>query len=933
MKKLATTLFKLTLGILLTASFSLTYAQGTGKLTGKITDAKSGEVLIGASVLVQGLSKGAATNVNGEYNITALPAGTYEVLVRYVGYQNKLISDVQVKGDAATSLNITLTEANTQQLQAVTVRATFRQESASSLYAQQKNNSRITDGISAEAIRRSPDRNTADVLKRVSGVTVADGRYVVVRGLSDRYNNAQLDGANLPSTEPNKKAFSFDIVPSNLVDNIVISKTATPDLPGDFTGGNVQITTKDIPDKNFITFGIGAGYNTATTFKDFKSGTRNATDYLGFDNGKKQLPSNFPSSTRISEGFTAEQNIIAANRLPKNFNIYNNSALPNQNYQFTIGRVKDFEKSNNRLGAIVSLTYRNTQNYYKDLTRDYFDFNYNDQVYRFATNIGGLANFAYTFGKNKITLKNTYNRLYEDQFLQRTGTNAGPGNEQSFFAFDLLQKSLFKSTLEGTHSVGTNSAKFTWLLSYSNVFNDQPDQRKVNYARNIGSNDPFQANVTTLGKENSRLFSDLNENGYTGSLNYTSPVKMFSNTATFKAGLNSYYRKRDFNVRYIGLVLINNPNFDDYTQIRARSLNSLFGSDLINTNRYKLDELPGAAISESYSANSLTNAGYLMLDNKIGKNLRVVWGARVEQFNLDLTSTDRSTIVDQNYVDVLPSVNLTYSLTPKANLRFSYARTLARPEFRELSNFGYFDYEQIATLQGNPDLKKTQVDNVDLRYEFYPSAGQIISVSAFYKRFKNAIETYNFDLGSNRLIIYQNSPKANIFGAEFEFRKTLDFISTGNLFKNTTAYTNVTLIKSKATNPTDLGFNLNYTDRPLVGQAPYVINAGLTRTFMDNKYTFNALYNVVGRRLNVVGGTGFPAIWEAPRNVIDLQFGVRVLKGRGELKLNAADVLNQRALMYFDVNENKKYDAGEQDQTLSRYRAGSTYSFVFTYNL
>jgi len=932
-KKLATTLFSLTLGIILTAYCSLVFAQGTGKVTGKVTDKKTGEALIGATVLLQGISKGAATNVNGEYTLTGIPAGTYEILVKYVGYQNKLITEVQVTNNAATALNIILDEANTQQLQAVTVRATFRQESASSLYSQQKNSARVTDGISAEAIRRSPDRNTADVLKRVSGVTVADNRYVVVRGLSDRYNNAQLDGANLPSTEPNRKAFSFDIVPSNLVDNIVISKTATPDLPGDFTGGNIQITTKDIPDKNFMSFGIGAGYNTATTFKDFKSGTRNATDYLGFDNGNKKLPSNFPSSERVEQGFTPEQNVTVANRLPKNFNIYTNTALPNQNYQFTIGRVKDFEKSNNRFGAIVSLTYRNTQNYYKDLTRDYFDFHYTDQVYRFATNIGGLANFAYNFGKNKITLKNTYNRLYEDQYLQRAGTNTGPGAEQRFFAFDLLQKSLFKSTLEGTHPLGTNSSKLTWLLSYSNVHNDQPDQRKINYARNIGSTDAFQANVTTLGKENSRLFSDLNENGYTGSLNYTTPFKMFNNTATLKAGLNSYYRTRDFNVRYVGLVLINNPNFDDYTAIRSRPLNQLFGSDLINANRYKMDEIPGAANAESYKAHSLTNAGYLMLDNKIGKNLRVVWGAMVEQFDLNLNSLDNSTKVDQNYVDVLPSANFTYSLTPKANLRLSYARTLARPEFRELSNFQYFDYEQVATLQGSPDLKRTLVDNVDLRYEFYPSAGQIISVSAFYKRFQNAIETYNYDLGSNRLILYKNSPKANIFGAEFELRKTLDFISSGDLLKNTTAYTNVTLIKSKATNPTDLGFNLNYTDRPLVGQAPYVVNAGLTRTFSDNKYTFNALYNVVGRRLNVVAGPGFPAIWEAPRNVIDLQLGIKVLKSRGELKLNAADLLNQRALLYFDVNGNKKYDAGEQDQTLSRYRAGSTYSFVFTYNL
>jgi TonB-dependent receptor len=932
-KKLAITLFSFTLSFVLIAFSSVVFAQGTGKVTGKVTDKKTGEALIGATVLLQGISKGAATNVNGEYALTGIPAGTYEILVKYVGYQNKLISEVQVTNNAATALNITLDEANTQQLQAVTVRATFRQESASSLYAQQKNSARVTDGISAEAIRRSPDRNTADVLKRVSGVTVQDNKFVVVRGLSDRYNNATLDGASLPSTEPNRKAFSFDIVPSNLVDNIIISKTATPDLPGDFAGGSVQVTTKDIPDKNFITIGVGAGYNTASTFKNFKSGTRNVTDYLGFDNGYKQLSATFPSYQVLNgPPLTPEQNIASIRKLPKNWNIYNSTALPSQNYQFTIGKVKDFAKSGNRFGAIVSINYRNTQNYLQDLRRDFYDYDLTDQVYKFNTNIGALANFSYTYGKNKITFKNTYNRLYEDQFLSRAGTNQGTSQEVRFFAFDLLQKAVIKSNLEGTHAIGSRNGKLVWNVSYSNILNDQPDQRKVNYGRTIGSDNTFQANNTTVGKDNTRLFSKLNEDGFTGSVNYTVPVKFFKNTATFKTGLNSYYRKRDFDIRYIGLELRN--GLDDAAEIRARPLNQLYAADLINSNKYQLKELPGLADVESYNANSLTNAGYVMLDNKAGEKLRIVWGARVEQFNLDLASRNGENPVKQNYVDVLPSVNLTYALTPKTNLRASYYRTLARPEFRELAPFQYFDYEQIATLQGNPNLKKTSIDNADLRYEYFPSAGQIISVSAFYKRFKNAIETYNNDAGSNRQILYRNSPEATVYGAEMEVRKTLNFIVDNSFLRNTTAYTNVTLIKSNAKNPPEIQneLNLNFTERPLVGQAPYVINAGLMHSFLDNKVNFNALYNVVGRRLSIVAGPSFQYnVFEAPRNVIDLQLGVKVLKNKGEIKFNANDILNNYSVLYYEVNGTKKYELNSLDETVSRYRAGSNYSFIFTY--
>ncbi|MVN90095.1 TonB-dependent receptor [Mucilaginibacter aquatilis] len=932
-KKLAITLFKLTVCLLLTASFSLAHAQSTGKLTGKITDQKTGEALIGASILVEGSTRGAATNVNGEYTINDVPAGTHSVLVRYVGYQNKQISEILIKAAQPTTLNIVLTEAATQQLAAVTVRATARQESANSLYAQQKNSARVTDGISAEAIRRSPDRNTADVLKRVSGVTVQDNKFVVVRGLSDRYNNATLDGAPLPSTEPNRKAFSFDIVPSNMVDNLIINKTATPDLPGDFAGGSVQVTTKDIPDRNYTSVSVGAGYNTASTFKDFKSGQRNTSDYFGFDNGDKKLPSSFPSSEAlVNNSLSTSQNTAAIKSLQQDWNVYNKKALPSQNYQLTVGRVKDFEKTGNRFGATVSLSYRNTQNYYQDLFREFYGNKFTDQVYKFSTNVGALANFAYTWGKNKITLKNTYNRIYDDQYLSRAGVNENITSQVRFSAFDLIQKAVFKSTLEGTHSFGEKGSKLTWSASYSNTLNDQPDQRKANYVRDINAtgNAPFFAQNTTLGKENARMFTYMSENGYSGNLNYSTPLKMFNNSATFKAGLNSSYRDRGFTVRFIGLLP---NNVDDLEQIRQRPLNTLYGQDLIDRGDvYRLSEIPGSYLDESYNGHAMTNAGYAMLDNKLSDKLRVVWGVRVEHFDLDLQNLRKSALsrAQLSNVDVLPSANFTYSLTPKANLRLAYYRTLARPEFRELAPFGYYDYEQVSFITGNPNLKRTLIDNFDLRYEFFPSAGQIISVSGFYKNFQNAIEAYNFDQGSNRQIEYRNSPKVTVYGAEFELRHSLGFISNTDFLKNTTLYTNVSLIKSKATNP-DLGVNLNYSERPLVGQAPYVVNAGLMHTFLENKVTFNALYNVVGRRLNVVGGPIFPAIWEAPRNVIDLQLGIKVLKSRGELKLNANDILNQRSLFYFDRDGNKKYDQAA-DQTLSRFKYGSNYSFVFSYN-
>ncbi len=928
------TLKKAFLTLLFVVIGATVFAQ-TGKISGTVSDKKTGETLIAAAVKISGTTKAVGTDVDGKYTLGGLATGKYVIEVSYIGYVTKKIADVEVKDKETTSFNIVLEESTANTLNQVTITASFKQESVNSLYAKQKNSAVISDGVSSDQIKKSPDRNTSDVLKRISGATIQDNKFVVIRGLSDRYNNATLDGAALPSTEPNRKAFSFDIVPSNLVDNLIISKTATPDLPADFTGGSIQIITKDIPDNNFFSFGIGQGYNTASTFKDFKSGVRNATDFLGFDNGDKSLASNFPSTSRIvNKQLSQAQSIAAMKSLPRDFNVYTNTALPTQNLLLTLGHVKSFNEGKNKLGALLSITYRNAQNINNEVIRDYADVDYKDNVYKFSTNIGAIANFAYSYGKSKITFKNIYNRTYDDNFLSRTGLNSGVGGgvDVKFYAFDLMQKALLKSTLEGTHPIGEKSGKINWSVSYSNILNDQPDQKKVSYYRNrsdIGTpNYVFNANVTTLGKENTRLYSKLDEDAYSAAINYTLPVKMFGQISTFKTGVSTLYRDRTFDARFLGLLL--NTSSPDAASIRQRSIGTLYGTDVLSNGSYSLDEIPGNA--DSYTANSMTNAGYLMLDNKFGKKSRLVWGVRVEQFNvaLDAKLKNPLTSVDDNYLDILPSANYTYSLTPKVNLRASYYRTLARPEFRELASSSVYDYELLAFQQGDPNLKEAKIDNGDIRFEFYPQAGQVISVSAFYKRFHNAIESFNNDGTGSRTITYINTDKVNVYGIEFEFRKTLDFIAQTDFLKKTTFYTNVSIIKSKI-ETRNTGINLLEPNRPMVGQAPYVINGGLQHSFLNDKLSFNALYNRVGRKLYVAGGVLFHSIWEQPRDVVDLQLAMKVLKNKGEVKFNAGDILNQRTLFYYDNDQDKKYSVAKGDYTASSYKAGSNFSLAFAY--
>ncbi len=903
------------------------FAQ-TGKISGTISDKKTGETLIAAAVRISGTTKVVGTDVDGKYILGGLATGKYVLEVSYIGYVTKKVADVEVKDKETTSFNVVLEEATANTLNQVTITGSFKQESLGALYAQQKNSSVISDGISSDQIKKSPDKNTSEALRRVSGATIQDNKFVIVRGLSDRYNTATLDNSTLPSTEPNRKAFSFDIVPSSLVDKITISKTATPDLPADFAGGAVQISTKDIPDQNFLSFGLGYGYNTQSTFRDFLGTGKNALNYFGYDDGSKQLASNFPSRKKITAGLTPARNSSSLRSLSNDFSINNTSALPSQNYQFSLGRVKQF-KNNNRFGALFSLTYRNSENINQDVKRDFYVYNYNDNQYKFSTNLGALANFAYSFGKNKISFKNIYNKTYDDNYTERTGINDGSTSVNRFYAYDILQKSLLKNTLEGDHQIGSKNSKLKWTLSLSNVKNNQPNQTKINYAKPVSAiNDPtvaYQANVTSLGKENTRLFTDLNENIYSGDVNYSTPLKLFKASTTFKVGLGGQYRERTFTARFLGAQLETNIDPALFESIRKLPVDQIFSPSLFKSGVYKLAEIGTDA--DNYDANSLTSYGYAMLDQKFGEKVRVVYGLRAENYHVQLNTTKK--LVDDTKLDLLPSVNFTYSINPKSNFRASYYRTLARPEFRELAPFSFYDYELLANQGGNPDLKRTAIDNADLRYEIYPGSGEILSFSVFYKKFTNAIESYRYDVISTPDISYFNTSEATTYGIELEARKNLGFISDSQSLKNTTAYVNFSLIKSKVKNPDDQ----NYIDktRPMVGQSPYVVNAGLQHTALNNKLNFNLLYNKIGRRIIQASGINFPSTWEAPRNVFDFQMGYKVLKTKGEIKFNAGDILSERSTIYFDYNKNKKYDSNGGDETISSYKPGTNLSLSFTY--
>ena len=796
--------------------------------------------------------------------------------------------------------------------------------------------------ISAEAIRRSPDKNTGEVLKRVPGTSVQEGKYLVVRGLADRYNQAMLNGILMSSTEPDRKTFSFDILPSSTIDNIIINKSFIPELPGEWAGGLIQVNTKDVPAKDFLNVQVGTGFNTQTIGKDFYSYQGSSTDFLGFDNGTRALPTGFPLKAAFAALDNGEKTAYA-----KEFtNIWsaeknNSQILPTLNQSFLInGGFNKKLGGNNKLAAILAVNYNRSnkaidfenqvnlfQNNTASLNFDYFNKKYSTDILA-----GALANITLQLGNNsKITFKNMLNVNTTNYTTLRTGKDfeANPTTGDNVKAYELAFKAntFFNTQLSGDHNLKGIDAKLHWYGSFNILDQYIPDQRRLQYNQDdpTDPNSPYSLLIgasKSSQKSGSRYYGFLNDYVYTAGGDMAKTKVINNLSQTIKGGYFFQVKDRLFDSRPFAIYL---PK--DNPAIRHMAPDQVFAATNFGTGyddgKLAFNELEGS--SYRYIANSILNAGFLQFDNQVTKKFRAVWGLRVENFDQVVGSMKKSDPrhVYSKVTDFLPGVNLTYKLTDQSNFRASGSQTVIRPEFRELSTFQFYDFDLGATVAGNTALVRTKVTNFDLRYEMYPRGGELLTLGVFYKYFKNPIEAYfNVGAGGSSTYNFINADEANSFGAELEFRKKLDFNST---FKNFTVQGNVSYIYNRVTSQS------TSLDRPMQGQSPYLLNAGVQ--YDVEKYGINTtlLFNQIGRRIVFVGGSDQPPIWENPRSVLDFQIAKKVLKNKGEVKLNVADILNQTAIFYNDLNNNKKYDQGV-DAFAIRRNYGSNVSVTFGYN-
>ena len=917
---------------------AITGKSQTGVIKGNITDANTKELLIGATVVLQGTTNGAISDFDGNFKIEKVNPGSYNIVISYISYDNQIIR-VEVADKRETIVNIEMKSA-TLDIGEVRIVSKRRDNTEISLISTLKSGSLIVSGISAQQISKTQDKDAAEVIRRVPGITITDGRFVVVRGLIERYNSVMLNGATAPSFEADKRAFSFDAIPSGMINNILIYKSPAPELPADFAGAAINVETKSNADENSLTIAYNAKYVAHTTFNnEFQTYNGGKTDWLGFDDGSRAIPKGVPDADGLKELYKWKSiddymqkttELVKVSKLfSNNWETKSKAPLPDQNIAITLQR--RFVLGKVSLGNISSFSYNYTNDYLNvnRLQYQYYSgeqgrmipsFDFHDQKSKESTKIGFIHNWNLLYGNNqKLEFRNFLNQMGNKTTIKRDGVNYY--NVDTIRSYDLRYESrfIYSGQLAGEQNFNLDRTKLNWMAGYGYTKNDQPDNRRLTFVLDNNPNsdryNDYYLSMQSVPNAylGGRLWLSLNENIYNYKADIEHLFKVFNsnNDWTLKAGFAYEHKKRSFKSRLIGAVATNNPPDIFYKSVpEIFSEQNIYFDQVAPLNHDNgITYRDNTAAKDSYDGEDQNTAGYIGLKIPVLKKINLYGGLRVEKFKRKISNfyektgnTDSLDIV-RDTINFFPSVNLTYNINDKNLLRFSYGKTINRPEFREMSNFDYQDFDQFAIIHGNDTLRSAYIDNYDLRYEWYPSVGEIISLAAFYKDFNHPIEVFMIPAGTTYDYQPGNTEKAYSMGLELdirkqftEFEKLAGFL---NYLKNLTIIFNTSLIKSEISTTSGQDFALD-KKRIMQGQSPYIVNLGLNYTSEASKLSVGINYNRLGKRIAYVGTSLNPNTWELPRNSLDLTIQKELGK-RVTFKAGIKDILNDpvRFVQYY----------------------------------
>ena len=915
-----------------------TFAQN-GSIAGQVLDLKSSETIIGANVVIQGTTVGAATDIEGNFTINNVKPGTYTIVVSFVTYKTQIIPDVAVESGSKTSLQITLAE-DVAELQEVVVTAKKEIATDMNLLQAIKDSKLVVSGISSEQIARLPDRDAAQVMQRVPGVTIVDNRFVLIRGLPERYNQVMINGVIAPNTEIDKRSFSFDLIPAGTVDQMLVYKSATAELPGDFGGGVIQMITKNPTYDEFTTVGLNFGYRTNTTFNDFNYSKGSPTDILGFDNGFRDLPSDFPTTDALKNSSRASSlRETAGKSLTNNFEKKTRSTP--MDFGFNFATSQNFKFGKVKASNLTSLAYSNSYQHHQSNFLRYNSFDATSAVKRFEyldnftsnnTRINLMHNWLFTLNdRNRIEFKNLFVQLGQNENTVRSGNDfiQRPNDNSVNYAYHYLSRTIYSGQLDGTHTLGDGSSKLNWVVGVNYIKRNEPDYRRFRTNRDKsfeGTEEPYTMQLPPSGNlfETGRFWSELKDQGVSNGLNFEKKFNGVNEKRkpTLKAGYFAEYKTRSYNARYMNYLY---PGFSNPVigqELSKLPLDKIFAPENIKAvDGFVIEE--ATQPQDAYEGTNMLTAGYVSALLPLGK-FDVSVGFRGEYNVQKLTATTNSgkVNVDNPIFAALPSLNVAYNLSDRSLVRAAYSRTVNRPEFRELAPFLYYQFEYEAGIFGNQNLKTAFIDNIDLRYEIFPNPGELLSVGVFYKTIQNPIEQYLQITTESPQFFYGNAVKATDIGIELEFRKSLASLGVSKLLRNTSFNLNAAYIKSNVDIGTAATNQLQ--DRPLQGQSPYIINFGLYYNDEVTGLSVNAAYNLFGPRIFSVGDKVFPSWFELERHALDFQVAKKWGKQRFETKLNIQNALNSPYRIYQDNNSDNKIE--KQEALIQKYKTGTLFS-------
>lgn len=945
-----------------------------GKVTGKVVDTDNGQPISGASIQIG--DKAATTDADGVF-ILYLPKGNYSATISHVSYGAKEITDVQVKDNETFTLNATL-KAGKGQLTALVVKSSARMEGIAALFTAQKNRSYLSDGISAQQINATPDRHVGETLRRITGVSTQDNRKVVVRGIAERYNVPLLNGSPLPSTDVQERDFEFNLIPTSVVESIVVAKSVTADMPYGFAGGMVQINTRSVPASNFTSISGGLSVNSRTQGNDFLGYGRGKYDYLGFDDGGRE---HFPdglkdlqfrfnprlpdSQNEIKAPEVAEQNKRIGGTERLGTRVYR--AMPSQNYQFSMGRVYALSSTKVRdLGFVGSVSYRNTQNnsYLGEMRRgSWSQWPPNDDeskrntgnIYTFNTTLGVMLNGGFKTKHHQFNMYNLYTRIFDNRFSRITGWSA----EDPSAAFPGIEEDdrpkfsdLLQHKISGSHQL--SPVKIEWSLARTTLNSVEKDAAAAELApRELGNKAPlyeyFPNNASDPGFGNlHRDKYNYKEHNTEAIINISYLFKLGHTAHTIKTGFN-YLGKHawyGWQVLPVGTGDIWNTS---YNEIPLQEWgNHMDMKDPMKSLYYN----PSLWSLNGFEAKSEQKGTFIMLDHQLLSNLHLVWGVRADYFKLDTLKNAASLQQDVNTRLIfaekkdwyfLPSANLTYTLFNNLNMRASYAKTAVRPGLMENSRFSRYN-PNYGTMIRSSGVSSTVINNYDAKVEWFPGAGEIVSAGYFYKYFDKPAEYYrkNNMSGGTPYISVTNSDWAKVWGWEFELRKNLGFIYTDwKPLSDMYVSANLTLQKSKVRaqelqekimpDGTDsLWYSYMKYPRALYGQVPVLYNLGIQ--YDGKRLGLNLVYNYMGYKTFVTAASPDLAEYERPRGQLDAQISYRFLNSRLEAKINFTNLTD--APFRFFVNNQSTYEIKPDAPALSeewhdryQYKPGYTDKF------